>query len=66
MTAKATPMSIDKDSLKKLDRSQKKELLSTLVASLLHDLDEEEKKKLLQKIVSCGGDNLQVIDMVEH
>ncbi len=59
-------MSIDKESLEKLDRLQKKELLSALVASLLHDLSEDEKKKLLQNIVSTGGDNLQVIDMVEH
>ncbi len=59
-------MSIDKDNLEKLDRSQKKELLSALVASLLHDLSEDEKKSLLQNIVSTGGDNLQVIDMVEH
>ncbi|MCF6188314.1 MAG: hypothetical protein L3J49_12685 [Desulfobulbaceae bacterium] len=59
-------MSIDKDSLENLDRLQKKELLSALVASLLHDLSENEKKNLLQNIVSSGGDNLQVIDMVEH
>ena len=59
-------MSIDKDNLEKLDRSQKKELLSALVASLLHDLSEDEKKSLLQNIVSTGGENLQVIDMVEH
>ncbi|HEB70281.1 MAG TPA: hypothetical protein ENI88_11775 [Desulfobulbus sp.] len=59
-------MSIDKDNLEKLDRSQKKELLSALVASLLHDPSEDEKKSLLQNIVSTGGDNLQVIDMVEH
>jgi len=59
-------MDISNDSLASLDRSEKKRLLSTLVASLLHDLDGTEKKALLQKIVSCGGDNLQVIDMVEH
>lgn len=59
-------MSINKDGLEKLDRLQKKELLSALVASLLHDLSEDEKKNLLQNIVSTGGDNLQVIDMVEH
>lgn len=59
-------MNIGKDGLNKLDQSQKKKLLATLVASLLHDLNEEEKKALLQKIVSSGGSNLQVIDMVEH
>ncbi len=59
-------MSIDKDNLEKLDRSQKKELLSALVASLIHDLSDDEKKGLLQNIVSTGGENLQVIDMVEH
>ncbi len=59
-------MRIDKDSLEQLDRPQKKELLSALVASLIHDLGEDEKKNLLRKIVSTGGENLQVIDMVEY
>jgi hypothetical protein len=59
-------MNIGKDGLNKLDHSQKKKLLATLVASLLQDLNEQEKKALLQKIVSSGGSNLQVIDMVEH
>ena len=59
-------MNISKDSLEKLNRSEKTKLLSALMASLLKDLDEKEKKTLLQEIVSCGGNNLQVIDMVEH
>lgn len=59
-------MNIGNDGLNKLDQSQKKKLLATLAASLLQDLDEQEKKALLQKIVSSGGNNLQVIDMVEH
>ena len=57
---------IDQAGLDRLNHSQKKELLGGLVASLLQDLTGKEKKELLQKIVSCGGDNPQVIDMVEH
>lgn len=57
---------INKAGLNRLNHSQKKELLGNLVASLAQDLSGKEKKELLQKTVSCGGDNPQVIDMVEH
>ncbi len=57
---------IDKAGLERLNHAQKKELLNGLAASLLQELTEKEKKDLLQKIVSCGGDTWQVIDMVEH
>lgn len=57
---------IDKAGLDRLNHSQKKELLGGLVAFLVQDLNGLEKKYLLQKIVSCGRDDPQVIDMVEH
>jgi hypothetical protein len=49
-----------------LSPSLKKDLLNNLVKSLLSDLKETEKKELIQKIVSGGRENRQVIDMVEH
>jgi hypothetical protein len=59
-------MSIGKGGPEKFGQSPKKKLLATLVTSLLQDLDGEEKKALLQEVVASGGDNPQVIDMVEH
>jgi len=57
---------IDKAGIDRLSHSQKKEFLGGLVATLVQDLTGEEKKNLFQKIVFCGGDSLQAIDMVEH
>jgi len=56
----------DKDILKGMNQTQKKELLGTLAASLFKDFSKPEKKDLLQKIISEDKANLQVIDMVEH
>ncbi len=56
----------DKDILKGMNQTQKKELLGTLAASLFKDFSKTEKKELLQKIISEDKANLQVIDMVEH
>lgn len=57
---------MDKGGIEKLNRSQKMELLGSLVASLAQGLAEKEKKDLLQQIFSRDGDSLPVIDMVEH
>ncbi|GBD98384.1 hypothetical protein BMS3Abin07_00396 [bacterium BMS3Abin07] len=52
--------------LSDLTPAVKRELLDGLVKSLLSELIETEKKELLQKIVSGGRENRQMIDMVEH
>ena len=57
---------MDKNSLTKLNIHQKKELLGTLLSSLLDDLNEIEKRELILKVVSKSGENLQSIDMVDH
>lgn len=54
------------DILSGMGPSLKKELLNTLVTSLLSELKETEKKELLQTVVTGGRKNRQVIEMVEH
>ncbi|MBU0730822.1 MAG: hypothetical protein KKE17_12265 [Proteobacteria bacterium] len=57
---------MNNDSISQLNTTQKKELLGQLLASLLDNLSDTEKKKLLKNIISSSGENIQVIDMVEH
>ncbi len=44
----------------------KKELLDSLVTSLLSDLNETEKKELLQTILTGRKKNQKLVDMVEY
>lgn len=46
--------------------TSKKELLSSLLASLLEDLSEDEKKKMLQSVMRGGRQNRETIEMVEQ
>lgn len=57
---------MDKDTLARLNNRQKKELLGTLLSSLLDDLNEIEKRDLILTVVSSSGENPQAIDMVDH
>ena len=59
-------INMNRNALAKLSGPQKKELFGILAASLFKDFSETEKKDLLQKIITGGKTNLQVIDMVEH
>jgi hypothetical protein len=60
-------MSLDPEEvLKGMSRNQKKELFTTLAASLFENFSETEKKKLLQKIISGRVPGSEVIGMVEH
>lgn len=56
----------DKDILKGMNQTQKKELFGALAASLFKEFSKTEKKDLLQKIISEDKADLQVIDMVER
>ena len=44
----------------------KKEILQTLVASLLEGLQEEEQKDILQSALTSSGKSRELIDMVGH
>ena len=44
----------------------KKDLLGSLIASLLQDMPEEEKKKLLHSVMRGDGEHCETIEMVEH
>ncbi len=44
----------------------KKEVLQTLVASLLEGLQEEEQKDILQSALTSSGKSRELIDMVGH
>lgn len=44
----------------------KKEILQTLVASLLEGLKEEEQKDIFQSALTSPGKSRELIDMVGH
>ena len=44
----------------------KKDLLGSLIASLLQDMPESDKKKLLHSVIKGKGKQLETIEMVEH
>ena len=44
----------------------KKDLLGSLISSLLQDMPEEEKKKLLHAVMRGDGEHCETIEMVEH
>jgi hypothetical protein len=43
-----------------------KDLLGSLIASLLQDMPEDEKKKLLHSVMRGDGEHRETIEMVEH
>ena len=57
---------MDKETLAKLNDTEKKELLGSLLSSLLDDLNDIERRDLILKLVSSSGENFQAIDMVDH
>jgi hypothetical protein len=54
------------DIISHLDPAMKKELLNSLVISLLDDLMESEKRELLQMVAAGGRKNRHVIEMVDR
>ena len=52
--------------LSNLSPDMKKEILQTLVASLLEGLKEEEQKDILQSALTSSGKSRELIDMVGH
>ena len=44
----------------------KKDLLSSMIATLLQDMPEAEKKELLHNVLKGDGDHCETIEMVEH
>jgi hypothetical protein len=44
----------------------KKDLLGSLIASLLQDMPEDEKKRLLRSVIQGDGEHRETIEMVEH
>ena len=54
------------DVLSNMSPSSKKELLDSLVNSLLRDLSEAKKKDLLQTILTGREKNRELAEMVEH
>ena len=54
------------ETLSSLSPDLKKEILHSLVAYLLSDLNEDEKKKFLQTALAGRKKSGEVIEMVEH
>ena len=44
----------------------KKNVLSSLIASLLQDIPEDEKKRVLRSVIQGDGEHRETIEMVEH
>lgn len=54
------------ETLSSLSPALKKEILHSLVASLLSDLNEAEKKEFLQAALTGRKKSRELIEMVEH
>ena len=54
------------ETISSLSPDLKKEIVHSLVASLLSDLNEAEKKKFLQRALAGRKKSGELIEMVEH
>lgn len=61
MTNRKTVVELDR-----MDVAQKKDLLGSLLSSLVADIDPEDRQKLLHDVFLADKDSQPVIEMVEY